>query len=145
MVNRLAEQINSIGNEIQAIKQAMVKSAMVIGIEEHTTSATFTITEVNGSVTSSQAFYITLTSLDGKDFLSSLTFTGAWDLRGWTSERVDVGQGKVQFCVALANPAWDDYDRYYNTGEFNVSVAFNLRCSSPCGVSTTYGANPFFE
>ena len=145
MVNRLSEEIVALGNEIEAIKQAMVKSAMVIGIEEHTASCTLTVDEVNGELTTTQAFYITLASLDGKDFLSSLTFAGTWDKRGWSSERVDVGQGKVQWCVALANPTEDDYTRYYSTGAFNVSLSFNLRCSSPCGISTSYGVNPFFQ
>lgn len=142
--NRLAEEIISIGNELEALKQAMVKSAGVIGIEEHTASCTLTVDDFDGFLSTTQAFYITLTSLDGNDFLSSLSFVGAWDLRGWTSERVNVGQGKAQWVVALANPTEADYTRYAQSGAFNVSLSFNLRCSTPCGISTSYGANPFY-
>ena len=148
MRNDFDNKILHLEREILALKQAKLKWAGVIAMADNSLSATFTITELDYDLFSSQALYITAENENGDSFLSDLLFTGPWDGRGWAKTKIYESKGKIQWCLAMVVPTADDYTRYYGpdysqANPFNVDLNFIVRTSSAVNITTTWGDNPY--
>ena len=144
MNNEFNNQLVALEKEIQALKQAKLKWAGVIGTQDHPMSATFTVTELQYALFSSKALYITATNPNGDSFLSDLLFTGSWDGRGWAKNKIYETKGQTQWCLAMVIPTSNDYTRYYDQGgDFDISLSFIIRASSAVNITTSWGNNPY--
>ena len=148
MNNDFENELIALDREIQALKQAKLKWAGVIGTEDHPFTATFIITEIQYALFSSQALYITAENSNGDSFLSELLFTGSWDGRGWVRNKIYETKGKTKWCLAMVIPTQDDYITYYGptydqANPFPVTLKFLVRTTSNVNVTTEWGTNPY--
>ena len=134
--------------EIEALKQARLKSAMVIGTTDHVINGTFTVSETSsGLLQSTQALFITVAA-DSDSFLSQCLLASQWDGRGFTITRKSEDKGTTTYCIALTVPTAADYDYYYGPtwdqhNNFDVLATFAIRTTDNVNLSTEWRDNPY--